>query len=61
MLTENEVAVIDESIARMDAPTRAWWLGELSSLSVDQAVERVRSMLPKVRPSRRATTNLEEG
>ncbi len=60
-LNENEVAVIDESIARMDGPTRAWWMGELSALSVDQAVERVRSMLPKVRASRRATTHPEEG
>lgn len=61
LLTENEVAVIDESIARMDAPMRAWWLGELSSLSVNQAVGRVRSMLPKVKSSRRATTHAEEG
>lgn len=60
-LTENEVAVIDESIARMDRPTRMWWLGELSSLSVEQAVERVRSMLPKVRQPRRAPTSEGEG
>ncbi len=59
-LMENEVAVIDESIARMDGPTRAWWLGELSSLSVEQAVERVRSMLPKVRASRRTATDAGE-
>ncbi len=56
-LTENEVAVIDESIARMDGPTRMWWLGELSALSVEQAVQRVRSMLPKVRQPRRAPTS----
>lgn len=60
-LTENEVAVIDESIARMDGPTRMWWLGELSVLSVEQAVERVRSMLPKVRQPRRAPTSEGEG
>jgi hypothetical protein len=60
-LTENEVAVIDESIARMDGPTRMWWLGELSALSVEQAVERVRSMLPKVRQPRRAPTSEGEG
>ncbi len=55
-LREPEVAVIDESIARMDGATRAWWLGELSSLPVEQAVERVRSMLPRFRlggPARR--------
>jgi hypothetical protein len=56
LLTENEVAVIDESIARMDGPTRAWWMSELASLPVEQAVERVRSMLPKVRQPRRAET-----
>ncbi len=60
-LTENEVAVIDESIARMDGPTRMWWLGELSALSVEQAVERVRSMLPKVRQPRRTPTSEGEG
>jgi len=46
VLTEREVAIVDGAIARMDLPTRAGWLAELSALTVDQAAARVRSMMP---------------
>ena len=46
VLTPREVAIVDGVIARMDQPTRAWWLAELSAMNVDQAAERVQSLIP---------------
>ena len=50
-LTPREAAIADAVVLRMSGDVQAQWLAELSALSVDQAVEIVRSMIPKLRPS----------
>jgi hypothetical protein len=49
-LSPREVAIVETVILRMAPETRAQWLAELSVLSVDEAAEIVRSMIPKAPP-----------
>ena len=49
-LMPREAAIADAVVLRMSPEMRAQWLGELSAMSVDQAVEIVRSMIPKPQP-----------
>lgn len=48
-LTPREAAIADAVVLRMSADVQAQWLAELSALGVDEAVEVVRSMIPKLR------------
>ena len=45
-LQPNERTIARAVVHRMNAEQRAEWLGRLSALTVDQAVELVRSMIP---------------
>jgi hypothetical protein len=49
-LSPRELAIVKTVILRMSAEMRARWLAELSVLTVDQAVDFVRYMIPKVTP-----------
>lgn len=46
-LSPREAGIAEAVVTRMTPDLRAQWLAELSALSVDQAVEIVRSMIPK--------------
>ena len=45
-LTPKEMTIVHATIARMDDATRAAWIAELSAMTVDQAVDHVRGLLP---------------
>ena len=49
-LNPREAAIADAVVVRMAPDVQAQWLAELSALTVDQAVEVVRSMIPKATP-----------
>jgi len=53
-LSPREAAIAETVVTRMDPDMRALWLAELSVLSVDRAVDFVRSMIPE--PPRRQPT-----
>ncbi|MCA9678396.1 MAG: hypothetical protein KC464_25445, partial [Myxococcales bacterium] len=46
-LAPREAAIADAVVTRMPPDVQASWLTELSALTVDQAVEVVRAMIPK--------------
>ena len=52
-LSPREAAIAESVVVRMSPEMRAQWLAELSALSVDQAADIVRSMVPK--PPRKAS------
>jgi hypothetical protein len=56
-LLPREAAITETVIGRMPPEVRAQWLAELSALGVGQAVEAVRSMIPKPAPARPQTAN----
>ena len=49
-LSPKERAIAENAIMRMDADVLAQYLAELSTLSVDEAVALIRSMIAKLRP-----------
>ena len=51
-LAPQEQRVVMTAIPRMEPAARAHWLAELCALSVDEAAEQVRSMLPPLRTER---------
>jgi hypothetical protein len=55
-LSPRESAITETVVGRMPPEVRVQWLAELSALGVDQAVEAVRSMIPKA-PAKPQTTN----
>ena len=61
-LSPREAAIAQAVIVRMPAELRAQWLAELSVLSVEEATEAVRSMIPKPAPKQgRARKVPEDG
>lgn len=60
-LSPREAAIAETVITRMDPEMRAQWLAELSVVSVDQAVEFVRSMIPKSPSKPPAARNSAKG
>jgi len=56
-LSPREAAIAETVITRMAPEVRAQWLAELSAISVDQAVDFVRSMIPKAPPKPPAARN----
>jgi len=56
-LSPREAAITETVAVRMPLEMRAQWLAELSMLSVDEAVEAVRSMIPKAPPKPPAARN----
>ncbi len=50
-LAPREAAIAEAVVTKMTPEMRAQWLTELSALSVEQAVEVVRSMIPKPSPA----------
>jgi hypothetical protein len=59
-LSPREAAIAETVITRIAPEMRAQWLAELSVISVDQAVEFVRSMIPKVPPKSPAARNAKD-
>ena len=51
-LSPREAAIAEAVVMKMPPDVRAQWLAELSALSVDQAAEIVRSMIPAPRPAK---------
>jgi hypothetical protein len=62
-LSPREAVIAETVVTRMDPETLAQWLAELSMLSVDQAAELLRSMIPKRPPKAAPARNdaKEEG
>ena len=50
-LSPREATIANTVVARMPPELRAQWLAELSALSVDEAAEIVRSLIPKTAPT----------
>src|SRR5262249_43915036 len=51
-LSPKEAAVTENVITRMSPDVLAGWLTEISKLSVDDAVQKIRSMISQLRPPR---------
>jgi hypothetical protein len=60
-LSPREAAIAETVITRMDPEMRAQWIAELSVISVDQAVDFVRSMIPKTSPNLTAARHSARG
>jgi hypothetical protein len=60
-LSPREAAIAENVISRMAPEMRAQWLAELSVVSIDQAVDFVRSMIPKSRAAKNVKSDDKNG